>query len=313
MQSDRTCRFVHFACLLLRIHRGIIARVFSKEYSMSDIRKVTFPSGVSVPALGQGTWYMGESSRAEAAEIRALQVGIDLGMTLVDTAEMYANGGSEKVVGKAIAGRRQNVYLVSKVLPSNASKRGVPNACEASLRRLGTDYLDLYLYHWRGGPEFSETIEALERLVDQGKIKHWGVSNLDVEDMEEWVSEESGDRVQTNQVLYNLTRRGIEFDLLPWLEKRKVPIMAYSPIEQGRLLRHPALTKIAQRHDATPAQIALAWTLRNPNVISIPKAGNEAHVKENRASVDIALTAADLADLDLAFPPPTRKRSLEML
>lgn len=280
---------------------------------MSDIRKVTFPSGLSVPALGQGTWYMGESARDETAEMRALQVGIDLGMTLVDTAEMYANGGSEKVVGKALAGRRQQVYLVSKVLPSNASKRGVPNACEASLRRLGTDYLDLYLYHWRGGPEFSETIEALERLVDQGKIRHWGVSNLDVEDMEEWVAEGAGDRVQTNQVLYNLTRRGIEFDLLPWLEKRKVPIMAYSPIEQGRLLRHPALAKIAQRHNATSAQIALAWTLRLPNVISIPKSGNEAHVKENRGSADIVLTAADLADLDAAFPPPTRKRSLEML
>lgn len=280
---------------------------------MSDIRKVTFPSGISVPALGQGTWYMGESARAEGAEIRALQVGIDLGMTLIDTAEMYANGGSEKVVGKAIAGRRSEVYLVSKVLPSNASKRGVPNACEASLRRLGTDYLDLYLYHWRGGPDFSETIEALERLVDQGKIRHWGVSNLDVDDMEEWVAEENGDRVQTNQVLYNLTRRGIEFDLLPWLERRNVPIMAYSPIEQGRLLRHPALAKIAQRHNATPAQIALAWTLRKPNVIAIPKAGNEAHVKENRGSADLVLSAADLADLDAAFPPPTRKRSLEML
>jgi diketogulonate reductase-like aldo/keto reductase len=280
---------------------------------MSDIRKVTFPCGISVPALGQGTWYMGESARTEAAEIRALQVGIDLGMTLIDTAEMYASGGSEKVVGKAIAGRRKEVYLVSKVLPSNASKRGVPNACEASLRRLGTDYLDLYLYHWRGGPEFSETIEALERLVDQGKIRHWGVSNLDVEDMEEWVAEEGGERVQTDQVLYNLTRRGIEFDLLPWLEKRRIPIMAYSPIEQGRLLRHPALAKIAERHGATPAQIALAWTLRLPNVISIPKAGNEAHVKENRGSADIVLTGADLGELDAAFPPPTRKRSLEML
>lgn len=280
---------------------------------MSDIRKVKLPCGISVPALGQGTWYMGESAREEAAEIRALQVGIDLGMTLIDTAEMYANGGSEKVVGKALAGRRQQVYLVSKVLPSNASERGVPRACEASLRRLGTDYLDLYLYHWRGGPDFSETIEALERLVDQGKIRHWGVSNLDVEDMEEWVAEPNGDRVQTDQVLYNLSRRGIEFDLLPWLEKRNVPIMAYSPIEQGRLLRHPALAKIAQRHNATPAQIALAWTLRLPNVISIPKSGNEAHVTENRGSADIVLSAADLADLDAAFPPPTRKRSLEML
>lgn len=280
---------------------------------MSDIRKVKLPCGISVPALGQGTWYMGESARSEAEEIRALQVGIDLGMTLIDTAEMYANGGSEKVVGKAIAGRRQEIYLVSKVLPSNASERGVPRACEASLRRLGTDYLDLYLYHWRGGPEFSETIEALERLVDQGKIRHWGVSNLDVEDMEEWVAEPNGERVQVNQVLYNLSRRGIEFDLLPWLEARNIPIMAYSPIEQGRLLRHPALAEVAKRHHATPAQIALAWTLRLPNVISIPKAGKEAHVRENRASADIVLSAADLATLDAAFPAPTRKRALEML
>lgn len=280
---------------------------------MSDIRKVTFPSGISVPALGQGTWYMGESVREEAAEIRALQLGIDLGMTLIDTAEMYANGGSEKVVGKAIAGRRQQVYLVSKVLPSNATRRGVPTACEASLRRLGTDYLDLYLYHWRGGADFSETIEALEKLVDAGKIRHWGVSNLDVEDMDEWVAEENGDRVQTNQVLYNLTRRGVEFDLLPWLEARNVPVMAYSPIEQGRLLRHPVLAKIAQRHGATPAQIALAWVMRKPNVIAIPKSANEAHVRDNRASADIVLTSADLAELDAAFPPPTRKRSLEML
>lgn len=280
---------------------------------MSEIRKVSFPCGISVPALGQGTWYMGESARDEAAEIRALQVGLDLGMTLVDTAEMYANGGSEKVVGKAIAGRRSEVYLVSKVLPSNASRRGTQSACEASLRRLGTDYLDLYLYHWRGGYGFDESIEALERLVDQGKIRHWGVSNLDVDDMDEWVAEDGGDRVQTNQVLYNLTRRGIEYDLLPWLEKRKVPVMAYSPIEQGRLLRHPALAKIAQRHNATSAQIALAWVMRLPNVIAIPKAGLEAHVKENRASADIVLTAADLAELDATFPPPTRKRSLEML
>ncbi|HTH94089.1 MAG TPA: aldo/keto reductase [Rhodocyclaceae bacterium] len=287
--------------------------IISKGAAMGDIRKVVFPSGISVPALGQGTWYMGESAREEAAEVRALQLGIDLGMTLIDTAEMYANGGSEKVVGKAIAGRRQQVYLVSKVLPSNATRRGVPAACEASLRRLGTDYLDLYLYHWRGGADFSETIEALEKLVDAGKIRHWGVSNLDVEDMDEWVAEESGDRVQTNQVLYNLTRRGIEFDLVPWLEKRNVPIMAYSPIEQGRLLRHPALAKIAQRHGATPAQIALAWVMRKPNVIAIPKAASEAHVRDNRASVDIVLTPTDLAELDAAFPPPTRKRSLEML
>lgn len=280
---------------------------------MSDIRQVKLPCGISVPALGQGTWYMGESSSAAAEEVKSLQLGIDLGMTLIDTAEMYASGGSEKVVGKAIAGRRDKVYLVSKVLPSNASKRGTPAACEASLRRLGTDYLDLYLYHWRGGYGFDETIEALEQLVDQGKIRHWGVSNLDVDDMEEWTGEVGGNRVQVNQVLYNLTRRGIEFDLLPWLEKRHIPIMAYSPIEQGRLLRHPALAKIAQRYGVTPAQVALAWVMRRPDVIAIPKAASQQHVRDNRASADLQLDAADYAELDAAFPPPTRKRSLEML
>lgn len=277
------------------------------------MKTVKLPCGVEVPALGLGTWYMGESARAEAAEIRALQVGIDLGMTLVDTAEMYASGGSEKVVGKAIAGRRKDVYLVSKVLPSNASVRGTVAACEASLRRLGTDYLDLYLYHWRGGYGFDESIEGLERLVDQGKIRHWGVSNLDVDDMEEWVAEDGGDRVQTNQVLYNLTRRGIEFDLLPWLGARRIPIMAYSPIEQGRLLRHPVLNAVAERHGVSAAQIALAWVMLRPDVIAIPKSANEAHVRDNFASLQVTLTAEDLKALDAAFPPPTRKRSLEML
>lgn len=277
------------------------------------MKTVTFPNGISVPALGQGTWYMGESSGKAAEEVRALQVGMDLGLSLIDTAEMYANGGSEKVVGKAIAGRRDKIFLVSKVLPSNASKRGTPAACEASLRRLGTDYLDLYLYHWRGNYPFDESIEALERLVDQGKIRHWGVSNLDVDDMEEWVAEAAGDRVQTNQVLYNLTRRGIEFDLLPWLEKRRIPIMAYSPIEQGRLLKQPGLLKVAQRHGVTAAQVALAWVMRRPGVIAIPKAGSEAHVRDNHASLQVQLTIEDLADLDAAFAPPTRKRSLEML
>ena len=271
------------------------------------------PSGEAVPVLGQGTWAMGEQARRAADEATALRIGLDLGMTLIDTAEMYGNGGAEEVVADAIAGRRDEVFLVSKVLPSNASERGVPRACEASLRRLGTDYLDLYLYHWRGGPDFSETIEALERLVDQGKIRHWGVSNLDVDDMEEWVAEASGERVQTNQVLYNLTRRGIEFDLLPWLEKRNIPIMAYSPIEQGRLLNHATLKAIAARRNATPAQIALAWMLRQDGMIAIPKAASEKHVRENRAAVDVVLSSDDLAELDKAFPPPKRKRSLEML
>lgn len=276
-------------------------------------RTVTFPDGQTVPALGQGTWFMGETRSHAAAEVRALQAGIDAGLTLIDTAEMYANGGAEEIVGRAIRGRRDDVFLVSKVLPGNASRKGVPRACEASLRRLGVDRIDLYLLHWRGPHPLAETAEALEALVAQGKIARWGVSNLDTDEMQELTALPQGQRCQTDQVLYNLGRRGIEHDLLPWCGARGMPVMAYSPIEQGRLLLDPALQTIAERHGVTAAAIALAWVLRQPNVIAIPKTGSLEHLRQNRASLDVRLTDEDLAELDQAFPPPRRKRPLEML
>lgn len=274
---------------------------------------ITLPSGEQVPALGQGTWFMGESARSHAAEVAALQAGIDLGMTLVDTAEMYGEGGAEEVVGEAIAGRRDQVFLVSKVYPHNASRRGAIAACERSLQRMKTDCIDLYLLHWRGQVPLAETIEAFEALQRDGKIRHWGVSNLDIHDMQELLGEPGGGKVAVNQVLYNLTRRGIEFDLQPFLRERTIPIMAYSPIEQGRLLRAPALQTIAQRHHATPAQIALAWLLRQEQIIAIPKAATLAHVQDNHAALAIQLTTEDLTELDRSFPPPDEVTPLEML
>nr|WP_244670751.1 aldo/keto reductase [Rhodoplanes elegans] len=271
------------------------------------------PSGEAVPVLGLGTWGMGEGLRAPDKEVAALQLGIDFGMTLIDTAEMYADGGAEEVVARAVAGRRDTVFVVDKVLPGNASRTGTIKACEASLKRLGTDRIDLYLLHWRGGVPFEETIAAFETLQRAGKIRHWGVSNLDTDDMEELFYLPGGSAVATNQVLYNPTRRGIEFDLLPWCEQRKIPVMAYSPIEQGRVLKHRALVSIAARHGATPAQVALAFVLRRPGTIAIPRAGNETHVRENRGALDLTLDAQDLAALDRAFPPPLRKTALEML
>lgn len=275
-------------------------------------RTVRLPSGETVPALGQGTWYFGEDARQGQDEIAALRLGLDLGMTLIDTAEMYANGGAERIVGEAIRGRRDEVFLVSKVLPQNASLRGTVAACEASLRRLQTDRLDLYLLHWRGNYPLRETLEAFARLTEQGKIRYWGVSNFDVDDMEELVGLPGGGAVATNQVLYNLTRRAIEWDLLPWSRERGIPVMAYSPIEQGRLLSERVLGEVAERHRVTPAQIALAWVLRS-GAIAIPRARSLDHVRENRAALDISLTKQDLADLDRAFPPPRGKRPLEML
>jgi diketogulonate reductase-like aldo/keto reductase len=276
------------------------------------IRSVRLPSGENVPALGQGTWKMGESGRRRADEVAALRLGLDLGMTLIDTAEMYGDGGAEEVTGEAIAGRRDAVFLVSKVLPSNASRAGTIAACERSLRRLGTDRLDLYLLHWRGRYALDDTIAGFEALQQAGKIRHWGVSNFDVEDMEE-LRALGGEAVAANQVLYNLTRRGIEYDLLPWSADHHVPIMAYSPVEQGRLAGHKALQRIAEAHAATAAQIALAFTLLKPDVISIPKATSLEHVRANAAAADIVLTPEDLAALDAAFPPPKRKSSLEMI
>jgi diketogulonate reductase-like aldo/keto reductase len=263
--------------------------------------------------LGQGTWYMGDDRARRADEIAALRLGLDLGMTLIDTAEMYGNGAAEQLVGEAIAGRRDDVFLVSKVLPGNATRRGTIAACERSLQRLGTDRLDLYLLHWRGGTPLEETLGAFETLARAGKIRRFGVSNLDLADMEELWSLEGGAAATTNQVLYNLTRRGIEWDLLPWCRERNVPIMAYSPIEQGRLLRRPELRVVAARHGATPAQAALAWVLRHDGVIAIPKAGDPRHVRENRAALDLSLTKQDLDALDRAFPPPAGSRSLEIL
>jgi diketogulonate reductase-like aldo/keto reductase len=275
--------------------------------------QLLLPSGEHVATLGQGTWYMGEHARKRNDEVAALREGLDLGLPLIDTAEMYADGEAEAVVGEAIRGRRDEVFLVSKVLPGNASRKGTLAACERSLQRLGTDCIDLYLLHWRGSAPLAETLQAFETLQRAGKIRHWGVSNFDSDDMAQLVRLAGGAGVATNQVLYNLTRRGIEHDLLPWSRTHAIPIMAYSPIEQGRLLTHPELKRIARTHAATPAQVALAWVLREPGVMAIPKAGTVAHVRENRAALDLRLTAEDLASLDRAFPPPDGPQPLEML
>ncbi|MFJ8962218.1 aldo/keto reductase [Lentzea sp. NPDC102401] len=272
---------------------------------------VLLPSGETIPALGMGTWMMAEDPSRRAAEIDALRTGLDLGLSLVDTAEMYGSGASETLVGEALAGRRDEVFLVSKVLPSHASAAGTVRACEASLRRLGTDRLDLYLLHWRGSVPFAQTLDGFSALLDAGKIRHWGVSNLDLDDMRE-LTALSGS-CQTNQILYNLTRRGPEHDLLPWHASTGIPIMAYSPVEQGRLLDSPALAAVARRHDATPAQVALAWVLRLPQVCAIPKAGSASHVRENAQALELRLTPEDLADLDRAFPPPAGPTPLAML
>lgn len=280
---------------------------------MADIPRVALPDGMHVPALGQGTWFMGESPGHAQAEIGALQAGIDAGLTLIDTAEMYADGGAERIVGHAIAGRREQIFLVSKVLPSNASRRGTVAACEASLRRLGVETIDLYLLHWRGSHPLAETVRGMQDLMAQGKIRRWGVSNFDVDDMHELLQAGGGDAVQANQVLYNLSRRGIEYDLLPWCQARGTAVMAYSPIEQGRVLRDPVLADVARRHGVAPAAAALAWVLRQPGVIAIPKTSSLAHLNENLACLDLTLSQDDLKTLDAAFRPPRRKRSLEML
>ena len=278
-----------------------------------DIRTVALPSGETVVALGQGTWGMGEDRRRRTAEMASLRLGLDLGMSLIDTAEMYADGGAEEIVAEAIDGRRPEAFLVSKVLPQHATRRGTVAACHASLKRLRTERLDLYLLHWRGSVALSETLEAFQSLVQSGDIRYWGVSNFDTADMEELVELAGGDSVATNQVLYNLARRGIEFDLFPWCRARRVPVMAYSPIDQGRLLRNKTVRAVAARRNATPSQIALAWILRQDDVIAIPKATAADHVRENRKALDVHLTAQDLEDLDRAFPPPAKKVPLEML
>jgi len=256
---------------------------------------------------------MGERNNRRAEEIAALRLGLDLGMTLIDTAEMYGDGGAEEVVGAAIAGRRAEVFLVSKVLPHHATRRGTVAACHASLKRLRAEQLDLYLLHWRGQIPLVETLEGFDRLIRSGDIRYWGVSNFDTDDMNELTELERGTAVATNQVLYNLTRRGIEYDLQPWCRERQIPVMAYSPIDQGRLLTHPGVARIARTRDATPAQIALAWVLRQPDVLAIPKGAQRDHVRQNRAALDLHLTREELIELDGDFPPPRRKIPLEML
>jgi diketogulonate reductase-like aldo/keto reductase len=278
------------------------------------VRTLALPSGERIPALGLGTWHMGEEPRRRKAELASLRRGLELGLTLVDTAEMYGDGAAEELVAEAVAGRRDEVFLVSKVLPSNAQRAKTIAACERSLRRLRTDRIDLYLLHWRESTRLEETVGAFRELVRAGKIRSWGVSNLDVADMDELYGiQPEGRQVQSDQVLYNLTRRGIERDLLPWCRAHAVPVMAYAPIEQGRLLRRRALRKVGDRHGATPAQVALAWVLRLEGVCAIVKAGKVAHVEENRAALELRLGEDDLAELDGAFPAPSRKIPLEML
>ena len=276
-------------------------------------RRVSLPDGEHVPALGQGTWKMAERRDRRAAEIAALRLGLDLGLSLIDTAEMYGEGEAETLVGEAIAGRRDEVFLVSKAYPYNASRSGVAEACERSLRRLRTDRLDLYLLHWRGSVPLAETVEGFETLRRAGKIRRWGVSNFDRADMEELLALPDGDACATNQVLYNVARRGPEYDLMPWQAERKIPIMAYSPVEQGRLSNARALEEIGRRHGASPFQVALAWVMRQPGVIAIPKASDPDHVRDNRAALDIALDDQDLSAIDAVFVPPRGKQPLEML
>lgn len=280
------------------------------------MKTLPLPSGRKIPTLGQGTWGMAENPAKREVEIAALRLGLDLGMSLIDTAEMYGEGAAEELIGEAIAGRRAEVFLVSKVYPHNATRSGVVEACERSLRRLKTDYLDLYLLHWRGTVPLGETFAAFQALRESGKIRDHGVSNFDKHDMEEATLLPSGDEIVTDQVLYNLAHRGIEWDLLPWCRERGTVIMAYSPIEhasdgQSAFLTNPVLKRIATRHQATPAQIALAWLLQQ-NVVAIPKASKLEHVRENRGALEITLTEKDLKELDLAFPSPRRKVPLAM-
>jgi diketogulonate reductase-like aldo/keto reductase len=276
------------------------------------MRLVTLPDGTQVPQLGLGTWHLGERAKEVAAEVRALQAGIARGLTLLDTAEMYGNGGAESVVGQAIAGRREQVFVVSKAYPQNAGRTSLPRACEASLKRLGIETLDLYLLHWRGRIPLAETVEAFERLVSQGKIRRWGVSNLDVGDLEELVAA-GGAACATDQVLYNLGSRGIEFALLPWCKARRMPVMASSPLGQGAVLKDRALHEVARRHSVSSATVALAWVLRRPDVIAIPKTASLEHLEELAIAPDLALTDEDRAALDRAFPPPKKAMPLEII
>jgi diketogulonate reductase-like aldo/keto reductase len=277
------------------------------------MKTLTLPSGRKIPVLGQGSWRMGEDRANREAEIAALRLGLDLGMTLIDTAEMYGEGEAEKVIGEAIAGRRDEVFLISKVYPHNASRSGAVAACHRSLKRLKTEHLDVYLLHWIGSVPVAETIEAFELLKRDGKIREYGVSNFDRDDMEEAFVLPGGREIVTDQVLYNLAHRGIEWDLLPWCREHGLPVMAYSPIHQGKLIRDKRLKLVASRRGATPAQIALAWLLSQDGVVAIPKAVDLAHVRENRQALDLDLDQEDLAVIEQAFPPPRKKIPLELL
>ena len=277
------------------------------------MRKVALPSGERVSAFGQGTWHMGENRAIRAEEIETLRLGLDLGASLIDTAEMYGEGRAEELIGEAIEGRRHEAFLVSKVYPHNASRRGAAAACDRSLRRLRTDRIDLYLLHWRGSVPLAETMEAFMALQQAGKIRHYGVSNLDLEDMQELWTVPGGSAVATDQLLYNLVRRGIEWDLLPWLRKHHIPVMAYSPIEQAKLALSRGLANFARKWDVTPAQAALAWLLANDDVIVIPKTSRRERLRENLGALDHKLTTAQLAELDRLFPPPTGPQPLEVL
>src|SRR5712671_1760189 len=278
------------------------------------MRQTTLPSGESIPVLGQGTWHLGEHRERRSQEIAALQLGIDMGMTLIDTAEMYGDGAAEQLVADAVADRREQVFIVTKVLPSNATdKKRLVSACERSLRRLRVECIDLYLLHWRDREDLVEVVATFGELADAGKIRYWGVSNFDVRDLQQLERIPGGEAVATDQVLYNISRRGIEYDLLPRCRDRGVTVMAYSPIEQGRILGNSAVQRIATRHHATPAQIALAWVVRQDGVVAIPRSSSTAHVRENCGAVGITLSRRDLEEIDSAFPPPKEPQSLEMI
>jgi diketogulonate reductase-like aldo/keto reductase len=293
--------------------RSAASTAATRAAPATAVRRTPLPSGEAIPVLGMGTWRLGEDPHRREAELAALRLGLDLGATLIDTAEMYGDGAAERLVGDAIEGRREEVFLVSKVLPSNATRRGMATACDRSLRRLRTDRLDMYLLHWRGYVPLEETLDGFAALLEAGRIRYWGVSNFDIGDIEELISLPGGDAVSTDQVLYNLIRRGIEWDLLPWCRENGVVVMAYSPIEQGRLLRHPALAAIADRHHATPAQVALARVIREDGVVAIPRSGTPEHVLEDRGALDLQLTEQDLAELDRAFPPLAGPHPLAMI
>jgi diketogulonate reductase-like aldo/keto reductase len=274
---------------------------------------VNLPSGETIPALGQGTWHLGQGRHPREEELQALREGIALGMTLIDTAEMYGDGAAEQLVGEAVAGRRDEVFLVSKVLPAHATRQGTLAACQASLRRLGTEQLDLYLLHWRGATPLGETVAGFEELRAAGLIRHWGVSNFDLGDLERLVQVEGGSHCQTDQVLYNLERRSIELRLLPWCVHHGLPVMAYSPLGQGQLLHDPVLRGIALQYRVSPAEVALAWVLSHPGVCAIPEAGTVEHVRQNRAALDLHLREIDMVKLEEAFPPPVTPQPLEIL